>query len=131
MRLDRSTITGSRRLASYSMGDWLVILGAAAISTGCALMFGALMELRNKRGDQEAVAALLETGVVGNLWVRLAVQVLVTAGLVLVTVGVWLGTGVRVGVGVEVKVWVGVEVNVGGGPTTISGKLGSPAASTN
>jgi len=73
------------------MGDWLVIIGAAVLLTGCGLMFSELMELRDKRRDPEAVAALLETGVVGNRWVRVGVQGLMVAGLVLVTVGVVVG----------------------------------------
>lgn len=46
-----------------------MIVGAAVMLLGCALMFGDLMELRSNRGDPEAVAALLDKGVVGNRWV--------------------------------------------------------------
>lgn len=73
------------------MGDWLVILGAALHLTGSAVMFGELMELRGKRGDPEAIGGMLQTGVAGNRWARLGVQVVVTAGLVLITVGVVVG----------------------------------------
>jgi hypothetical protein len=73
------------------MGDWLVIIGAAALVTAAAVMFGDLLELRDRRGDPEAVAAQMERGVIGNRWVRLGVQVIVTAGLVLISVGVVIG----------------------------------------
>jgi len=73
------------------MAEWLVIIGSAILLTGCGLMFGELMELRGKRADPQAVAALLDKGVIGNRWVRLAVQLLVTGGLVMVSIGVTLG----------------------------------------
>jgi hypothetical protein len=73
------------------MGDWLVIMGAAALLTGCGFMFGDLMELKNKQDDPEAVAAMLEKGIIGNRWLRMAVQALVLAGLALVTWGLSLG----------------------------------------
>jgi hypothetical protein len=73
------------------MADWLVIIGSAVLLTGCGLMFGELMELRGKRDDPQAVAALMKKGVIGNRWVRAAVQILVTGGLVMVSIGVTLG----------------------------------------
>ena len=73
------------------MNEWLVIIGAAVLLTGTSVMFSDLMELRSKRHDREAVDGLLERGVIGNRWVRIAVQVLVTAGLVLISVGVTIG----------------------------------------
>jgi hypothetical protein len=69
----------------------MVIVGTAALLTGCGLLFGELMELRGKRDDPEAVADLLGKGIAGRLWARLAVEALVTAGLVLVTFGVIAG----------------------------------------
>jgi hypothetical protein len=73
------------------MGDWLVIIGAACLLTGAALMFGDLMELRAAHDDPEAVEHLLQSGVAGSRWIRLGVQVLVTAGLALITIGVVVG----------------------------------------
>ena len=73
------------------MGDWLVIIGAAVMLTAAGLMFGDLMELRAKRDDPEGVAAILRKGVVGNRWVRLTVQALTVAGLLLITIGVVRG----------------------------------------
>ena len=73
------------------MNKWLVIIGAAVLLTGTSVMFSDLMELRSKRHDREAVDGLLGRGVVGNRWVRLAVQALVTAGLVLISIGVSIG----------------------------------------
>ena len=73
------------------MGEWLIAIGAATHLTASALMFGDLMDLRSKRDDPEAVAGLLRRGVVGNRWVRLVVQLLVVAGLVLITVGLVVG----------------------------------------
>lgn len=73
------------------MGDWLVIIGAAVLLTGAAFMFGDLMELRAARSDPEAVAGLLQGGIVGNRWIRWGVQVLVITGLLLITIGVVVG----------------------------------------
>ncbi|MCJ7726627.1 MAG: hypothetical protein MUP76_09615 [Acidimicrobiia bacterium] len=73
------------------MAEWMVSIGAAILMTGCGLMFGEIMELRGKRDDPEAVAALFRKGIIGNRWIRMAVQVMVTAGLVMVSIGVTLG----------------------------------------
>ena len=73
------------------MGDWLVTIGAGVLLTGCAVMFGDLTDLRAKRNDPGAVQELLGRGVVGNRWVRLGVQVMVMAGLALITIGLVVG----------------------------------------
>lgn len=73
------------------MDEWLVVIGAAAMVVGAALMFSDLMELRAKRGDAGEVALLLQKGVIGNRWIRLAVQVLTTGGLITISVGLTVG----------------------------------------
>ncbi|MCB2224568.1 MAG: hypothetical protein KQH83_10415 [Actinobacteria bacterium] len=73
------------------MGDWLVIIGTAIHLIGSAVMFSDLMELRGVRTDAAAMERQLATGVIGNRWIRLGVQLIVVAGLLLVVIGLVVG----------------------------------------